>query len=80
MPRWCVEPGPALPNVTVPGAAFALATTSASVLNSELAGTTTKNGMVMMLEIQSKLFTVSNGSDLNIAPKIAWPPGVTSSV
>ena len=44
------------------------------------AGTTTKNGTVMMFEIQSKLLTVWNGSDLNIAPNIAWPPGVTSSV
>ena len=64
----------------MPGAAFALAMMSASERNSEFAGTTTKNGTVTMFEIHSKLATVSNGSVLNIAPKIAWPPGVTMSV
>ena len=45
-----------------------------------LAGTNTTNGTLITLEIQSKLSTVWNGSDLNIAPKIACPPGVTSKV
>ena len=34
----------------------------------------------ILQEDLSKLVTVSNGSELNMAPKIACPPGVTISV
>src|SRR5262245_13387383 len=79
-PRWWVEPGPALPKLILPGEFLASAISSASDWNLEPAGTTMKNGMVMTLEIQLKLPTVSNGTDWNTAPNSEWPPGVQERV
>ena len=60
--RFCVLPGLIEPNVSFPGSLCAIATTSCTLLNGELAPVANKSSSRLeMVEIWVKSFRISNG-------------------